>query len=289
MKYRINTKIKQFKYLVFIAQSIFIGSFCNGQNHASNIAFEVNYGASEWYFNDTLIQYLIKNDGYQNWKEIKIIDQVFPKYVNTITLKTSESKVQIVDSTGNQINSISKKKINKQLNELIMQIWRSDSTYLNYNSESDPMEQYQLDSIWYKKEIIDIWDKYRQSEKINLDNDQIEIATKELLNYKALERILRTTTNWKKNESIMVDVQVIYEFDTLHIQATSYFSYSLPWYYFNNQTWLSNSNISKSVGNILTLTKQESGNTNRLLGVNLEWLLIDDIYNTYLKEKLNVL
>lgn len=283
--------IKHYKYLLFVTQLLLIGSVCNGQIDTikTNLVIVENLEISKWHFTDTLVQKLIENDVYLNWKEIKILDQVYPKYINTITLKASEGKVLIVDSTGKQVNSISKKKINKQLNELVLQIGKSDSAYLNYNWESDPMEQYELDSIWFKNEIINIWDKYRKSEKIILDKNQIEIASKELLNYNSLVRILRTPSNWNRNESILVDFQVIYEFDTLHIQATSYFAFSLPWYYFNNQTRLANSNISKSVGNILFLIKRDSGNIDRMLGVNFEWLMIDDIYNRYLKEKLNVL
>lgn len=217
-----------------------------------------------------------------------MVDQVYPEYLQIISFEPEKRRVKIIDLTGTKISSISKKKIDKLIFDLSQEIDESDSIYINANWHDDPLNQYKLDSIWYKENVLSIWDRYINSFSIELDSIQYKNSQSMLLDYNSMYRTLKTPNNWNPNEQIMVDVKIFYPFDTLHIQANSYLVYALPWYYFNNKTRLSNSNISKLIARLLEITKKKSDNLDRLSGTNFEMLFIDDIYNSYLKKKIYV-
>jgi hypothetical protein len=275
------------KYL-FVTFLLFNGIATAQDDTIHSNTIDINNDEPEWYFTDTLIDQLLKSRVYENWTKIVLVDQVYPNYLTTITFEPKNGKVRITDTIGMTVASISKKKIDKLLLDLYQEINQSDSIYIQAYWPDDPLNQYELDSIWYKENVLSIWDKYRNSYSIVLDSSQLKNSQSLLLDYNSMYRTLKTPNNWNPNQQIMVDVKIAYPFDTLHIQATSYFVYALPWYYFNNQTRLSNSNISQLIGRFLKITKQKSDNLDRLLGTNFEMLLMDDIYNRYLKKKINV-
>lgn len=275
------------KYL-FITFLLFSGSVTAQDDTIRSNSIAINYDEPEWYFTDTLIGQLNRHGAYKKWTKIILTDQVYPNYLRTITFEPKNRRIRIIDSTGNKLGSISKKKIDKLILNLAQEIEKSDSIFINDNWPDDPLNQYGLDSVWYKENIISIWEKYRNTYSITLDSSLLKTAQLYLLDYKSMYRTLKIPNNWNSNEQIMVDVKIAYPFDTLHIQATSYFVYALPWNYFNNQTRLSNSNISKLIGQLLNITKQESDNLDRLSGTNFEMLLMDDIYNRYLNKKITV-
>lgn len=278
-----------FYFLLFIFSSISFVS--NAQNDSSTINFsiiDIPDNQPNWSFTDTSIQYLNKNNNFTKWKQIEILDQLYPKYLNRYTLISKKRQIQILDSTDTKIKSISKRKINKLLSKLVEQIKYSDSMYLNYHRNSYNLEQFNLDSIWYKKEISKIWNEYRLKNNITLDNIQLNKAESLLLNpSEELKRIIRFPNNWNINESSLIDLKINYGFATIEIQATSYFPFMQPWHYFNNKTILENSNISLLVGDLLILIGIPTDNISRVKGQNFNLLLMDDIYNRYLKNKIN--
>jgi hypothetical protein len=248
----------------------------------------VYYDQPEWYFTDTLVSQLSRVGAHKKWTKITFLDQVYPKYLNTISFVQNKKRVDIVDSSGIKMKTVSKKKVDELLLNLVHEIKKSDSIYVKRPGVRDPLSQYNLDSVWYKDKILSVWEKYRKAHSIHLDSSQLTCSQTALLDYQSMYRTLQFPNNWNPNEGIVVDVKIEYPSDTLHIQATSYFAYSLPWYYFNNQTRLSNSGISISIGRLLRIANRKSGNLDRLMGTNFEMLLMDDIYNRYLKKKINV-
>lgn len=281
-------KMNHIKYLLSVILSLLFGAICTAQNDTTvSTVLETNLDEPEWYFTDTLISRLNKGKSYKEWNQITVVDQVYPEYLRTFCFLACKRRVKIIDTAGNKLSSFSKRKMDKIILDLVAQIEISDSVYLKDQWPNDPLNQYHLDSSWYKENIAEIWIEYQKFHSLELDSAQIHSSMTELLNYQELYRTLKTPSNWNPDESIMIDLKIEYPFDTLHIQATSYFVYGLPWYYFNNRTRLSNYQVSKLVGALLKLTKQESKNKDRLLGVNFEMILMDDIYNRYLKEKIN--
>ena len=275
-----------FKYLFVLF--LFITKFSLAQQDTTISILNENTGEPEPFFKVTVVDQLLRNQTYKYWTTIILVDQVYPNYLQTIKFEPEKRRVRIIDSTGTKGASISKKKIDNLILDLSKEIDKSDSIYINAHWPDDPLNQYGLDSVWYMENVLSLWDNYRKSNSIELDSTQLKNSKSMLLDYSSMYRTLKTPNNWNPNEQIMVDVKIAYPFDTLHIQATSYFVYALPWYYFNNQTRLSNSNISQLIGRLLKITKQKSDNIDRLAGMNFEMLLMDDIYNRYLKKKINV-
>lgn len=278
-----DPKVKSIKYLLTVFLLTTFNIFCNAQNDTiSKSIISTNLNEPKWSFSDTLISQLNKNETYKNWSRIIFVDEVSPKYLRTTSIVSIKRRVNIVDTAGTKLDAISKRKIDQLLFKLVKEVAKSDSNYFKGYLLTDPLNQYELDSVWYKENIISIWNSYSASKSIKLDSTQIKIASRALLNYKELDQILRFPNNWNPDESVMIDLKIEYPFDTLHLQAAS--AFALPWYYFNNQTRLSNSKISQLVGELLGLTQQESNNLNRLSGRNFEMLLMEDIYKRYLKK-----
>jgi len=274
-----------FKYLLVLF--LLISRLCTAQQDTTTSKLVENTGEAEPFFKDTLVDQLLRSQTYKYWTKIILVDHVYPNYLQTITFEPEKRRVRIIDSTGTKVASISKKKIDKLILDLSKEIDESDSIYIKALWPDDPLNKYELDSVWYKENVLSLWDKYRNSYSIELDSAQLKNSQFMLLDYNSIYRTLNTPNNWNPNEQIMVDVKIAYPFDTLHLQATSYFVYALPWYYFNNQTRLSNSNISKLIAQLLKITKQKSDNLDRLSGTNFEMLLMDDVYNRYLKNNMH--
>jgi hypothetical protein len=236
----------------------------------------------EWFAPDSLTKILIRNHLCSDWRKIQIIDHLSPKYLNRYSFISKKNRIIILDSSDVKIRSVRKRKFDATINALINQVHISDSMYLYGIRTQDPLTQFGLDSNWYKSRILDLWSDYQNENSIELNPEQLEKTKVALMKYSRLNRILRFPNNWDKNESPMIDVNIIYDFGSLHFQATSYFPYMLDWYYFNNKTRLSNHKISILVAELLNNTKIKSDNINRLMGVNFESSLMDDIYKRFL-------
>lgn len=266
--------------LLFINAS---NSFAQEELDSSNFSLSISENREEeWNYPDSLTKILSVGNRYSEWSKIEITDLSYPTYLNRYSLISAKNKSTLMDSTNNRISNIRKRKINIIIEGLIEQVYVTDSMCLYGIRAQDPLTQFGLDSNWYKSRILDLWDKYRYKKSIELSVEQLEKTNMALLQYSRLNRILKFPNNWNKDESVMVDIKIIYDFDTLHIQATSYFPYMLEWYYFNNKTRLANYEISKLIGELIRLTKMDSDNLTRLKGTNFELCLMDDIYKRYL-------
>lgn len=276
------------KYLLVLISMLYLRIPAHAQDDTVNSVAIAPYAEKkEWHFTDTLIHQLTLNNLYTGWSRITLIDQIYPGYLNEYTFVPKKGKVEILDATRSKIKSIRKSEIDLLIKQLVLQINLSDSAYLNPAWPLDPLTQFQLDSSWYKREISGIWNAYRIANNLNLDGKQTEAASKALLDYNAVWPILNQPSNWNESESVMIDLHIAYDFDTLHVQATSYFPYALPWYYFNNQTRLHDCMISKTIGEILLIANPTSKNVNRLRGVDFKMALMDDIYKRYLINKIH--
>lgn len=276
---RITDHLLKFLMLLLFC-GLFSQAFAQNEADSTQDSFDI-FDYPEWY-PDTLIRYLDRSNHSENWGEIVITDQLYPDYLGTITFCPKKRKVLIFDSDDKKIAKTSKKKINNYLNGLISQINLSDSLYVLGRNNRDPLTQFGLDSNWYKSKILDLWSEYRIINSIELDQNQLEKTNKALMDYSKLHRILKFPNNWKKDTQAMIDLKIDYGFDTLHIQATSYFPYMLQWYYFNNQSRLANHEISLFISELVAKPKNKSPNLDRIRGVNFETSLMDDIYKRYL-------
>ena len=269
-----------FVMLLFLSISI---SYAQEESDSVDVIFSISESIEEEpFYPDSLTKILIRVSHSLDWRKIEITDQLFPKYLNRYSFISEKNKVIILDSTDRKIRCVRKRKLDVTIKAIIKQIHITDSMYLYGIHPQDPLTQYGLDSNWYKSNILDLWTNYQHKNSIELTPEQLEKTKISLMNYSRVHRILKFPNNWNKNESPMIDIKIIYDFDTLHFQATSYFPYMLEWYYFNNKTRLANHNISILAGKLLTKTKIKSDNINRLMGVNFESSLMDDIYKRYL-------
>lgn len=188
----------------------------------------------------------------------------------------------MLDSLNQKIGRIKKAQFNDLISKLVHHMHISDSLVTRGVRMRDPLTQFGLDSNWYKSHIVELWDDYRITNAIELNATELEKSKAALLHIKSVHRNIKFPNNWNVKKQPVVDVKIMYDFDTLRIQATSYFPYMLSWYYFNNKTRLADSEISVLIYEMLRSAKIESENTIRLSGVNFEACLIDDLYKRYL-------
>ena len=182
----------------------------------------VDYDQPVWYFTDTLVSQLSRVGAHKTWTKITLVDHVYPKYLNAVSFVQDKRRVVIVDSSGIKMKTVSKKKVDKLLLNLVHEIKKSDSICVKAPWVRDPLNQYNLDSVWYKNKILSIWEKYRKAHSINLDSGQLTYSRTALLDYQSMYRTLRFPNNWNPDEQIMVDVKIEYPSDN-----TSYSGYKL--------------------------------------------------------------
>lgn len=208
-----------------------------------------------------------------SWDKIILVDSYggWSHFLNEFEIKKIDNELFLINR-----NNVTLNKINQSLLDTLF-----NSLKTKNETFEDPLKIFGKDSIWLINNAESLWISYLTKDEPN-EIDSLAISV--IKDYQKVKRLV-----WSIQGSVWTDdypftsISLIKNKDTLTIKSSGQYPFMMPWSI--GEKLIYNSGIPMAIAEILP--DSIKSNKSRLEGDKFNYVLIDKVYNSFIKEYRN--